>query len=93
MQQTRKSFIAKLSAATAAIAGLSSFKQKPMDKELKNIFIHHVYFWLKNADSKTDRDKLVVGLTKLSKVKTIQNFRTKCNDTLLIFTVDLAKSC
>ncbi|TWI81450.1 stress responsive alpha/beta barrel protein [Lacibacter cauensis] len=72
--QTRKSFIAKLSAAAAAITGLSSFKQKPMDKELKNIFIHHVYFWLKNADSKTDRDKLVEGLTKLSKVKTIQNF-------------------
>ena len=73
-KQTRKSFIAKVSAATAAIAGLSSFKQKPMDKELKNIFIHHVYFWLKNADSKADRDKLVEGLTKLSKVKTIQNF-------------------
>jgi Stress responsive A/B Barrel Domain len=74
MKQTRKSFIAKISAATAAIAGLSSFKQKPMDKELKNIFIHHVYFWLKNADSKTDRDKLVEGLKKLSTVKTIQNF-------------------
>lgn len=72
--QTRKSFIAKLSAAAAAITGLSSFKQQPMDKELKNIFIHHVYFWLKNADSKTDRDKLVEGLTKLSKVKTISNF-------------------
>lgn len=72
--QSRKSFIAKLSAATAAITGLSSFKQQPMDKELKNIFIHHVYFWLKNTDSKADRDKLVEGLTKLSNVKTIQNF-------------------
>ncbi len=74
MQQTRKSFIAKLSAATAAIAGLSSFKQKPVDKELKNIFIHHVYFWLKKTDNISDRDQLVKGLTKLSKVKTIQNF-------------------
>ena len=72
--QSRKSFLAKLSAAAAAVTGLSSFKQQPMDKELKNIFIHHVYFWLKNTDSKTDRDKLVEELAKLSKVKTIKNF-------------------
>lgn len=70
----RKSFIAKLSAATAAIAGLSSCKQQPMDKELKNVFIHHVYFWLKNADSKADLDTLVEGLKKLSNVETIQHF-------------------
>ena len=74
MQQTRKSFLTKLSAATLAITGLSSFKQQPMEKELKNIFLHHVYFWLKNTDSKTDKDKLVEGLKKLSNIKTIQNF-------------------
>jgi hypothetical protein len=70
----RKSFLTKLSAAAAVILGFSSFQQPSVKKELKNIFIHHVYFWLKNADSKADRDKLVEGLTKLSKVTTIQNF-------------------
>jgi hypothetical protein len=40
----------------------------------KNIFVHHVYFWLKNPDSKADKDKLVEGLQKLSKVKTIKMF-------------------
>jgi hypothetical protein len=70
----RKSFLTKLSAAATAILGFSSFQQPASKKELKNIFIHHVYFWLKNADSKADRDKLVEGLTKLSKVTTIQNF-------------------
>lgn len=43
-------------------------------KEIKSIFIHHVYFWLKNAGRPVDRDKLVEGLTKLSGVKTIKQF-------------------
>jgi len=41
---------------------------------LQNIFIHHVYFWLKNAGSNEDRDKLVEGLKKLSAAKTIRQF-------------------
>jgi hypothetical protein len=41
---------------------------------IENKFIHHVYFWLKNAGSKEDRAKLVEGLQKLSKVTTIKAF-------------------
>jgi hypothetical protein len=40
----------------------------------KNIFIHHVYFWLKNPSSEQDRQLLIEGLGKLSKVKTIKMF-------------------
>jgi hypothetical protein len=40
----------------------------------KGTFIHHVYFWLSNADSKADFDQLVAGLQKLSSVKTIKAF-------------------
>jgi hypothetical protein len=40
----------------------------------KNMFIHHVYFWLKNPESAEDRQKLIAGLEKLSKVKTIKMF-------------------
>ncbi len=40
----------------------------------KNMFIHHVYFWLKNPSNAGDRQKLVDGLTKLSSVKTIKMF-------------------
>ena len=39
-----------------------------------DIFIHHVYFWLKNASSNEDLQKLIQGLQKLSKVKTIRTF-------------------
>jgi hypothetical protein len=35
-------------------------------------FIHHVYFWLKNPDSKEDKAKLVEGLKKMQKIKTIK---------------------
>ena len=40
----------------------------------KNMFIHHVYFWLKNPSSDEDRQKLIEGLEKLSRVKTIKMF-------------------
>ena len=42
--------------------------------EMKNVFVHHVYFWLKNKDSKEDLEKLIAGLKKLSAVKTIKQF-------------------
>lgn len=41
---------------------------------MKNVFIHHVYFWLKNTGNDADRNQLVEGLTKLSKATTIKQF-------------------
>jgi hypothetical protein len=38
---------------------------------LTNIFVHHVFFWLNRPE---DREALVEGLKKLSKVKTIRQF-------------------
>jgi len=37
----------------------------------KNIFVHHVYFWLKDP---ADKNKLIEGLEKLSKAPTIKTF-------------------
>jgi Stress responsive A/B Barrel Domain len=42
--------------------------------QLQSIFIHHVFFWLNNPESKEDLDALLAGLQKLSSVKTIQQF-------------------
>jgi len=39
-----------------------------------NTFIHHVYFWLSNAESQEDFEQLVAGLQKLSTVTSIQSF-------------------
>lgn len=41
---------------------------------MENIFVHHVYFWLKNPDSVADNALLHQGLMELSAVKTIQSF-------------------
>jgi len=70
---TRRQFLEN--GTVAAMAGTAIFAtNKPAKMELKNIFIHHVYFWLNNPDSKDDLNKLKEGLTKLSKVKTIKQF-------------------
>lgn len=70
---SRRRFLDNGSKAT--LAGTAIFASvKPDKMQMKNIFIHHVYFWLKNASNTADRDKLVEGLTKLSSVTTIEQF-------------------
>ncbi|HMH33359.1 MAG TPA: Dabb family protein [Puia sp.] len=41
---------------------------------LKNVFIHHVFFWLADPGNRKNLDLLVAGLEKLSVVKTIRQF-------------------
>ncbi|MGA0558795.1 Dabb family protein [Larkinella sp. VNQ87] len=38
----------------------------------KELFVHHVYFYLKNPGSEADKAKLIEGLNKLAKVPTIK---------------------
>lgn len=42
--------------------------------QLQNVFIHHVFFWLKRPDNQGDRQQLIDGLKKLSAATTIGNF-------------------
>ena len=44
------------------------------EKKMKNIFVHHVYFWLKNPGNKEDLDQLITGLETLTKVKSIKSY-------------------
>lgn len=64
----RRSFLTKAAAASALAAVALPSEAKPK----KKIFIHHVYFWLKNPSSEADKNKLIEGLTGLSKVPTIR---------------------
>ncbi len=41
---------------------------------MQNVFIHHVFFWLKSPDSETGKQQLTAGLQKLSKVSSIKSF-------------------
>lgn len=66
---SRRRFLENIAMAFPFAAALKSstiFAQK------KGMFIHHVYFWLKNSGNAEDKGKLIKGLKKLSKVKTIK---------------------
>jgi hypothetical protein len=71
---SRRKFISNTGKA-AIVAGLATITNTTASAmTANNLFVHHVYFWLKNPASTEDRDKLVAGLRKLSKVKTIKMF-------------------
>lgn len=61
------------SGASAAAQGASSMS-KPLitDKSGLTPIVHHVFFWLKNPDSKADRDALVAGLRTLAGVDAVR---------------------
>ena len=68
-KSNRRKFIgtaAVLAAGTAATAiPLKSVKENyPV--------VHHVFFWLKNASSKADREQLIAGVKKLSAIPTVR---------------------
>lgn len=69
----RRQFIAN-TGKLALAGGSGIFAINNTEMTAKNMFIHHVYFWLKNPSSTEDREKLLDGLDKLSKVKTIKMF-------------------
>ena len=71
---SRRRFIKQAGLLTAA-TNLGIFAAaKAESMNASQPFIHHVYFWLKNPQSQDDFKKLLEGLQKLSKVKTIKEF-------------------
>lgn len=38
------------------------------------MFVHHVFFWLKNPESTKDKNNLLVGLKQLETVETVKTF-------------------
>jgi hypothetical protein len=70
--QNRRTFIASLTMIGAAISGFT-FPTKSRMK--KKVLSHHVFFWLKNPDSKEDLAKLIQGLNSLRKIETIKGLQ------------------
>jgi hypothetical protein len=67
-KQTRRSFV-----ATAAAMGASTLAMgTSIESKEKKQLVHHVYFWLKNPDSKEDLNKLIEGLTSLKGIKQLR---------------------
>jgi len=71
-KQTRRKFIA--STIALAIGVVASAKSLlTMETKNKKQLAHHVFFWLKNPDSKDDLNKLLTGLRTLEKIETIRS--------------------
>src|SRR5687768_8201286 len=68
-KQNRRTFV-----ATAAALGVSAAASAvpTMEKKNKKQVVHHVFFWLKNPNSKEDQQKLIEGLRTLEKIETIK---------------------
>lgn len=65
----RRKFIAAGTAlaAGAALSALPSFAKEKMPP-----LVHHVFFWLKDPQSKADLEKLIAGVKTLSKIETVR---------------------
>ncbi len=65
---SRRNFLSAAGFLAVSAAFGDLLKSNTLVKPKKDIFIHHVYFYLNNASSKEDQEKLVEGLNKLSKI-------------------------
>jgi len=78
-KSNRRKFIgtaAVLVAGTAAATAMPSAQTLPVIENAEEFpVVHHVFFWLKNPDSKKDRDQLVAGVKTLSAIETIQKLK------------------
>jgi hypothetical protein len=65
---TRRKFLAGVSSLTlgASLPALSENQQE------KKVLVHHVFFWLKNPDSKEDLAKLMEGINTLKKIESLR---------------------
>jgi hypothetical protein len=71
-KQNRRKFILSSAMLTAGVITASAIPSLTMEKKDKKQLAHHVFFWLKNPDSKEDLNKLIEGLKTLKKIETIR---------------------
>lgn len=65
---TRRKFLKNT--ALASVVTVPAFTAE--ETNAKELFVHHVYFWLKNPSSEADKAKLLEGLDALTKVPQIK---------------------
>jgi hypothetical protein len=73
--ETRRNFVARIATGMAAtgfitVPGYSDANNVP----IKNIFVHHVFFWLKEPENSEAKEQFEQGLNKLITVPQIQSY-------------------
>lgn len=69
-KMSRRDFVKNSAFAVAAAA--TPLTASGADAKKKEVFVHHVYFWLKNPGSEADKNKLIEGLQTLVKISTVR---------------------
>lgn len=67
----RRKFIGTAAAIAAGTIVANALPKTTM--ESKYPVVHHVFFWLKNPESKADKDKLIAGIKALKKIETVKD--------------------
>ena len=65
---SRRAFLATTALGAAAAASAASMSSAHTPPKL----VHHVFFWLKNPDSKEDLAKLLAGIRGLAQIETVR---------------------
>lgn len=73
--ETRRNFVTKIASGMAATGLMSvSGKANASEVPMKNVFVHHVFFWLKEPKNPEARTQFEKGLQALVTVPQIQSF-------------------
>lgn len=73
--ETRRNFVSKIAAGMAATGMISVPRYSNASEDpLKNTFVHHVFFWLKEPENSDVRKQFEEGLNKLITVPQIQSY-------------------
>ena len=68
---SRRTFVAAASAAAATILATQGTGASPAVNNYPKL-VHHVFFWLKNPQSKEDVERLLKGLRTLAKIESVR---------------------
>ncbi len=69
-QSNRRKFIQQSAILAVGASNITNFKE--VEKK-NNQFVHHVFFYLKD-NTEENREKLIEGLKKLTKIKTVKSY-------------------
>ncbi|AQT61332.1 MAG TPA: Dabb family protein [Cellvibrio sp.] len=74
MTTTRRDFMTTTAIAGAALMAGDALAKPATGTTAMPKLLHHVFFWLKNPDSKADRDQLIAGIKTLAAIETVRSF-------------------
>ena len=74
MTRIRREFLTTSVLAEAALASLGTFISSTTANNPMPKLLHHVFFWLKNPESKEDLASLIAGVKSLAAIETVRSF-------------------